>query len=531
VSQPTEGEPGAAPISGEESSQPTLARRTITAAQWRFASAVVEGGLQFAVGVLLARLLPPEDFGLVALALVVVGLATLVADLGLGPAVVQRRDLTERHLRVAFTTSVLMGVGMAGLLVLLSPLAGVLLRHPDLPQVLRLQSLLFLFAGLGVTARAILQRALHFRQLFWASLVSDLLGYAGVAVTLALLGFGVWSLVWGALMQALLDSLLAIALTRPPLRPLFARAELRDLFGFGAGMSLNHVVNYAARNGDNLIVGRWLGAAALGLYGRAYNLMTLPLNYLGSVIYSVLFPALSEIQNDRQRLGRAYLMSVQMTSLIATPVMAGLIVAAPHLVVALYGAAWTGMVLPLQILCTAGLFRAVYHLAGAVTQASGQVYAELKRQVLYAVLVIGGGLAGTLWGIAGVAVGVTLAIVYMYFAMAALVLRLVGRSWTEYAMVQLPGLLLGSLVGAAALAARVGLERLQLTSGWIFIGILVTCMASVPLGVYLLPPQVRPVSLFEKLGSVMDRLPVSLRQAVGRVLRLSPPRAAPEIVP
>ncbi|HEU0016469.1 MAG TPA: lipopolysaccharide biosynthesis protein, partial [Longimicrobium sp.] len=403
---------------------PTLGQRTVTAAQWRLASAVAQALLQFGVGVLLARLLPPADFGLVALALVVVGLATLVADLGLGPAVIQRNDLTERHLRAAFTASVLLGCLLALVLIALSSLLGPLLRSPELPAVLRLQSLLFVFGGLGVTARALLNRRLRASASFWITLASYLVGYAGVSTVLALAGYGVWSLVWGALMQALLESLLALAVVRPPLRPLWARVELRDLFGFGATASLNSVVNYVARNGDNLLVGRWLGEAALGLYGRAYNLMTLPLNYVGTLSQSVLFPAMSRIQDDRARLGRAYLAAVQVTALAAAPVMAGMAAAAPHLAVGLYGPAWAGLAVPLQVLCAAGLLRAVYHVAGPVSAATGNVGLELRRQVVYALLVVALGFGGTRWGITGVAAGVTLAIAYMYFAMAAVALRL-----------------------------------------------------------------------------------------------------------
>jgi lipopolysaccharide/colanic/teichoic acid biosynthesis glycosyltransferase len=267
-----------------------LAGRTISAARWKFASAVSQGIFQFAVGVLLARLLPPDDFGVVALAMVVVGFAGLVGDLGLGPAVIQSRTLTPLHLRTSFTASLLLGAGLTLVLLAVAPFSSTLLRNPELPGVLRLLSAAFLCGALGVTARALLQRTLDFRRLFVVDLASYAVGYAGVATGMALLGYGVWSLAWGALVQSLAGSLLALWMARHPLRPRLAWAELRELFSFGAGVSLNNVINYVARNGDNLIVGRWLGATALGLYGRAYNLMTLPLTYLSAVGYSVMFP-------------------------------------------------------------------------------------------------------------------------------------------------------------------------------------------------------------------------------------------------
>ncbi len=503
----------------------TLAERTMSAAKWRLVATVVQGGLQFGIGVFLARILPPADFGVVALALAVIGLAGAVSDLGLEAAVIQRRDLSERHLRTAFTASVLLGLVLSGTLVLLAPLSGALLRAPVLPDVLRALALLFVVGALGGTSRALLRRRLRFRALFWTGSASFLVGYAGVVTTLAFAGFGVWSLVWGSLAQAALEAALVLGLVRPPVRPLLGRAEVRELLGFGAGVSLNNVVNYAARNGDNLVVGRWLGAAALGLYGRAYNLMTLPLTYLGAATHQVLFPAMSEIQHDRERLGRAYLTAVQLSALAAAPVMAGMAVAAPHMVAALYGPAWTGMVLPLQCLCAAGAFRAVYHVAGAVTYAAGRVYAELKRQVVYAALVAAGAVLASRWGIEGVAAAVTLAIVYMYVAMASLALGIVGRSWRDFLAAQAPGLAVGVMVGAAALCVRVGMELEGFGSGATFAAVLAACAASLPAAVYLLPARLRPTALLALLGPAVLRLPRPLQGAMSRVLRLAP--AAP----
>lgn len=372
---------------GQAAPQP-LTQRTITAAQWRLATSVVQGTLQFGISVLLARLLPPEDFGLVALALVVVGFATVVADMGLGPAIVQRTHVTDRHLRVSLTLSTLIGVLLAAVVVAGAPLAATLLRNPSVAPVLRGEALMFVFVGLGTTARALLQKELDFRRLFYVELVSYGIGYPLVAVGMALTGFGVWSLVAGALVQNFVGALLAIAFVRHPLRPLVSRPEVKDLLGFGVGVTLNRTVVYVALNGDNLVVGRWLGAHLLGLYARAFQLMGLPLGYVASVAWNILFAAYSQIRDDAERLSRAYLKGVQLTVLLGAPVMAGMVAAGPHLIRGLYGPGWEGAALPLQILCCVGVLRAVYHATGAVTHALGQVYAEFRRQAAFTVLLL-----------------------------------------------------------------------------------------------------------------------------------------------
>jgi O-antigen/teichoic acid export membrane protein len=325
-------------------------------------------------------------------------------------------------------------------------------------------------------------------------------------------------LVGGALAQGLAGTVLAFGMVRHAVRPLLAWDKLRAMLGFGVGISLNDLLNYVARNGDNFVVGWWLGAPALGLYARAYNLMTLPVTYVSSAMSSVLFPAFSEIQAEPDRLGRAYLASIRVGTIVAAPAMAGLAVAAPHLIRGVYGDRWMGAVLPLQVLCAAGIFRAVYHHAGALTQASGQVYAEARRQMMYAALVVLGSLAGTLWGLVGVSVAVAAAILFMYVAMAQLSLTITGRSWGQFLAAQRAGIALGTLVGLVALALRALLERAGMGDLAILIGIMAGIAALSPLALLLLPPLTLPITLAVRQRMMAERLPGPLRDMLARTL-------------
>jgi PST family polysaccharide transporter len=286
-------------------------------------------------------------------------------------------------------------------------------------------------------------------------------------------------------------------------------------------MSLNSIVNYGARNGDNVVVGRWLGATPLGLYARAYNLMMLPQNYFTLALSTVLFPAFCEIRDDTARLAKGYFLAVQVSAMVAAPTMAVLIVAAPHLVTSLYGEAWRSAAVPLQILCAVGVCRTVYHVSGAVTQASGQVYAELRRQIVYAALVIGGAIAGMGAGITGVAIGVSAAIVYMYLAMARLSLRITGLSWAEFFNAQVPGLVIGAVVALAAVGVRLGLEEQQAGSLTIVAAVLVASGLASVVAIYLLPRGARPMELFAKVESATRWWPPLLRGPIRRMLRVS----------
>jgi PST family polysaccharide transporter len=456
----------------------TLTDRTAGAARWRAAGAAVGAASQFAIGVLLARLLPPADFGVIALAIVVLGLARPLGDLGIGGAIVQRAELTERHLRTAFTLSTLWGLAVAAAIVAAAPLSAVVMRDPRVTPVLRVLAVSFAVGGTAVVAGALLRRKLDFKTQFFIDTGSYVLGYGAVASTLALLGYGVWSLVWGGLAQTLLASAAQIAASRHAVRPLLAPRELADLLHFGVGAGMSGLVNYVALNGDNFVVGRWIGAASLGLYSRAYALMNLPYTYAASVMSSVLFPAFAQAQSEPARLRRGYLLMTRVTAMIAAPAMGTLAIAAPHLVDTLYGPRWIGVVAPLQILCAAGYFRALYHLGGIVAQSVGWVYGELWRQAVYAAIVIAGALVGSRYGLSGVAMGVGAAILYMFFASAQLALRATDTSWRAYFRVQVGGLVTAAAASGAALAVRQLLEAWQAPSGTIALA--VVAAAAVP---------------------------------------------------
>jgi O-antigen/teichoic acid export membrane protein/GT2 family glycosyltransferase len=448
-----------------------LARRAAAAAPWRMGSVAVIGLSQLVVGVVLARLLTPADFGVVTLALVVLGLVQPLADLGLANALVQRQDLTDRHVRTAFTFSALAGLAITAAVVAGAPWIAMLLRNPAMAPVFRLLGLAILLRGVSSAAGALLRRRLDFRRQFLIDGISYLLGYGAVATTLATYGYGVWGLAWGALLQAAVASVAQLAAVRHAWRPLLAPRELGELLRFGVGNAVSGSANYVALNGDNFVVGRWLGAAGLGVYDRAYFLMNLPYTCVANVLSGVMFPALSRAQQDPAALRCAYLVVTQLTAMVAAPAMATIAVAAPHLVPALYGPQWSGAVLPLQILCGVGYFRALYHLGGIVAQSAGRVYGELWRQAIYAFLVLAGAWLGMSFGLAGVALGVAAAIVYMFVAAGQLAIAVTESSWRDYLRVQVGAVFTACLTFGVAFGVRLLLVRFELPDAAVALGI------------------------------------------------------------
>jgi O-antigen/teichoic acid export membrane protein len=478
--------------------------RAVSAFTWRFVSESLRFVIQLTVIVILARLVRVDQFGLLALAMVVTNLVFRISEIGIYYAVVQRKDLTDTHIRVAFTLSTLFGLFFMAVVYMTAPLAGALLRNDEVTPILRLMSVIFLFMNLGSTAMGLLQRRLDYRNLLIAELCSYGVGYALVSVALALLGYGVWALAWASVIQFLLRSVLLLRLSPHPKRPSLASKEARQLLTFGVGSSLSTLANYAAINGDYFVVGRWLGATALGLYSRAYQLMTLPMMQFTSVIASVLFPVYSMIQDEDARLRRAYLNSVSLSTIIVAPALVTLGVAAPEIMIGIFGAEWAGAAAPLAILCAGGSLNAAYSLGDSLARAKGAVYAKSRCHAIYAACVFAGSYIGARWGIVGVAVGVVVATIVMYLLMAQLTNRLVGASWKQYLLCQLPGAILGASVVAVALPITILLRSAQLPSLLILpVTLIAAAVAAVVAGA-LLPRDWFKAVTFGALDKIME---------------------------
>lgn len=431
-----------------------------------------------AVTVVLARLLPVESFGVIAQASIVIGFVTVVSEAGMAPTLIQRRTLSEEQIRVAFSISLLMGMLLCGVVWILAPLGGSFFHNPEAVPVLRLLGASFLFASIGATVGALLQRQLDFRRLFWTDVLSYVGGYAVTGICLAAYGFGVWALAWACLVQTFLKTCLTIRLAGRPVRLGFGLREAQGLFAFGSGMSAARLVLHAARNLDYLVVGRFLGTEALGLYTRAYQLMVLPIFHFSGVLNAVLFPAYAEIQDQQERLRRVFLSNLRFVAIIVFPLLAGLAVVAPELVAVLFGSRWSGMIPILQVLCLGGVFLTVHNLGDSLACAKGAVRQRFQRHLVYAAAVWGMTWYGIQWGPTGAAAGVVLALMLQYLLMAQLCLRLVNASWRDFWSAQGLGVALASSVALTAQSTALGMRWLD-AAPWTVLGASVMSTAAV----------------------------------------------------
>ena len=439
----------------------SLKERTVTGIAWSTAARVVHQAIQFTLSVILARLLVPEDYGLVGMVAVFTGFATLLAEFGFGSAIVYRPDLRPIHLTSIFWVNIAAGALLAALFWIGAPVVAAFYETPLLVSITRAIGLNFLLSAFGIVPSALLRRHMAFDRVAALNVLAALT--AGiVAVGLAYAGVGAWALVIHGLVSAASMSGLALAFSRwrPGLQ--FSAPAVRELLGYSSNLVGFGLVNYWARNADSLLIGKFLGSAALGIYSRAYSLMLLPISEVIAVLGNVMFPALSSIQQDRTRVKRIYLRAMPMIALVAFPMMLGLVAVAEPFVLTLFGERWIGVAPLLRILCFVGIIQSMCSPTGWIYTSQGRTDRMFWWGIVGSGALIIGIVVGVIQGTAqAVALWYFLANVLICYPCIAIAGRLIDLRFNEVARS-----VSGPLLCAAAMAVFVwGAGRL-LPASW-----------------------------------------------------------------
>jgi O-antigen/teichoic acid export membrane protein len=423
-----------------------LTVRTLRSMTWTGGGAAAEMVLQAIIMMILACLLGPADFGIVTVALVATGFVGLFGELGLTPAIIQRETLTPVHVRTAFTTSLAFALGIGAALAVLSSWVARFFAMPGVAPMVSVMAFSLVIKAWGSMPSALLQRAMRFRDIAVASIVSYLVGFGLVGIGMAAAGFGPWSLIAAHMTQTLVQSL-ALHFAQPvPHRLGVDPRALQDLVAYGGGVSFARFANYLALRGDNMVVGHTLGPTALGLYGPAYHLMAMPADLFQRVVQSVLFPAISRLQTEPERLAATYRRGLAVIGLTVLPATALTILLAPPLVDVLLGPRWRGVTAPLQILAAGMFFRVGYKMSVVVVKATGAVRPFALRQIPYPLMVVSFAWIGTRWGLSGVALGVVIALAVHYALLTTLGLRVAGLTVGDYIRAHRSALVLTTVV-------------------------------------------------------------------------------------
>jgi len=380
----------------------SLSRSVKKSVGWLLVGRGVKGAVNAVASVALARMLEPRTFGVFAIAGLFIGFTKQFQTMGMGKAAIRLRNVNPAHLTTLFTVNLASSSALCATMWVAAPLLERLFHEPDAVPVLRVLALGFLanpFSSLGIT---ITERRLDYRSQTLANILFAVFKVA-TSLTLAWWGYGVWSLAIGQLVgQVTRSTTLAICAGWVP-RLGYSREAARDLAGFGLGMFVKSACIYAQDRIDYFVVGKWLGATSLGFFERAYRIPEAIAKELGTSTSNVLFSAYSRIQEERERLGSAFVRVLTMSALLAFPGLVGISLIAPSFIHVVFGPKWDPAVAPLQILCVGGLFRMLSQAVSTLMNALGIIRAEAMSRVAVFILATLGLVYATRWGLIGIA--------------------------------------------------------------------------------------------------------------------------------
>ena len=363
--------------------------------------------LQTGSTAVLARLLTPADFGLIAMVSVFTEFVNLFKDLGLSMATIQRKDITHKQVTNLFWVNIGMSVILMLITAAISPFVARFYGEPRLTLITIALGGTFIFGGLIAQHTALMRRQMRFIALAIVEIVSMAIGIAA-AILAAWLGSTYWSLVIMVAVRGITSVYMVWKLS--PWRPgkLTRGSDTRPLLAFGGSLTGSNILNYFTRNGDNMIIGYALGSATLGIYTKAYALLTLPMSQFNTPLRTIMIPALSRLQDEPERYKRYYLKTLAAVALITMPLVTFMFVSANEIIDILLGSQWQAVVPAFRWLAPAAFLSAINFAPGWLFVSLGRAAEQFRWTLLSAPIMVIGFLLGVNWGVNGVAASVSI---------------------------------------------------------------------------------------------------------------------------
>ena len=439
----------------------SLRQKTVKALSWSFIETVVQKGMQFMIGIVLARLLFPEQFGLIGMLMIFMALSQAFLDSGFGAALIQKQEITQTDICSVFYFNIVVGLAAAGLLYLAAPLVAAFYGQPILTPLTRALSLTIVINSFGLVQSTLLVKHINFKTQTKVSLIAGALSGI-IGITLAARGYGVWSLAVQQISSALFRTvcLWLYSAWRPIL--VFSLTSLRNMFGFGSRLLVSSLLRQIFENIYLVVIGRLFSATALGYFTRAKTFNDLPSQTLSGMVGRVTFPVFSTMQDDHDRLKRGLKKAMTTLVLVNFPMMIGLAVVARPLVLALLTEKWAPCVPYLQLLCVVGLLYPVHAMNLNVLQALGRSDLFLRLTIIKHVMIVINIAITWRWGISAMIIGMGVHSIIAYYLNSYYNGRLINYPMREQVLDLLPYLAVSLLMGAVVFASG----QLQFPGPW-----------------------------------------------------------------
>lgn len=359
--------------------------------------------------VVLARLIPPSEFGVMSIAMVVVAFSSLFRDLGTSSAIIQRKHLTQELLSAIFGLNIITASLITFIIIIFSPFVASFFNESKLIYVLPILSLSFPIMGLGSVQLSLLERDSIFKPVAIIEILASFISLL-LAIISAFIGFGVYSLVILNIASAIISTSLLWLVNkwRPSKEHLFNLKEIKGIFSFSGHLTLFNLINYFSRNADNIIIGKVLGTTILGAYSLAYRIMLFPLQSMTFVISRTLYPVMSRNQNDNDEIYKLYIKITNLIFFIVCPLMLGLTILREPFVILVFGEKWMLTADILLWLAPTAIIQAILSTTGSVFMAKGKTNILFLLGIIGMILQVGAFIIGAQYDI------VTLSKLYFY---------------------------------------------------------------------------------------------------------------------
>ena len=389
----------------------SLSNFAFNSIKWSGFSQFGRQGFQIVTSIILARLLLPEDFGLVGMAFIIIGFLNILKDLGTSAAIIQKGDVEDKLLSSVFWLNVTFGICITAILICFSKYISLLFNDVRVGPILNVLSLSFFMTSLGNVHQAMLEKKLQFKKLAKIEIIATSVGSV-LGILSAFGGLKVWSLVIQSLSTIFINSALLWYFEKWHPRFYIHIVELKSLFRFSSFLTGFNFFNYFTRNADNFLIGKYLGAYNLGYYNLAYRMMLYPLQSITVVISRVMYPLYSSIKNDHERFRTIYIKVAQSIALITFPLMIFMIVVRHELILNVFGKNWIPSEILILILAPVGMIQSVDATVGLIYQSTGRTDILFKWGLGSGIIAVIVFIVGLKWGIIGVATG------YMIYSFA-----------------------------------------------------------------------------------------------------------------
>lgn len=426
----------------------SLRNKAVKGVGWSFADNLSNQGITFLVGLVLARLLTPAEYGLIGIILIFVAVFNSIVDGGLSNALIRKPDADEKDLNTVFYSNLAVSVLLCAAMYGSAVWVGAFFDQPTLVGLTRAMSVIVVVNALALVQRAVLVKRIDFKTQTKVSLIANLTS-GGVGIAMAVYGCGVWSLVGQQLSRSLLTTLLLWVFSRWTPSWLFSWRSFRELVGYGWKLLLSTLIDTIWKEINQVVIGKCYSPQALGQYTRAYQFSSICSSNLTSVVQRVSFPTLSAMQDQPEQLGAAYRKVIRVTMLVTFVAMLSLAAVAEPLIRVLVGDQWLPAVPMLQLLCFSMMLYPLHALNLNMLQVQGRSDLFLWLEIVKKTIAIGPLLLGIFVGIHWMLVGGIATSVISYWLNAFYSGRMIGYSFARQVRDIFPSFVVALVVGAA----------------------------------------------------------------------------------